>query len=156
MICIAKTTAVKTNNLIIKCFKLSLHIRHQLVSTLPHQTCLHSELILTTSDADNVCHEPLVLSPSLYSKLCMEIQNDHFSFQIRRYRDLPILACCLEDTSFVQPDRLRIREYRIVYRGMTPMDGVTKWGHLRNLIDKLVTDRGVCTYNAYWVDWCCN
>ncbi|KAF6776413.1 hypothetical protein AHF37_04289 [Paragonimus kellicotti] len=40
----------------------------------------NSELLLTTSDTEGVCD------------------------QIEQYDDLPILACCLEDTGFVQPE----------------------------------------------------
>ncbi|KAF7257992.1 hypothetical protein EG68_05076 [Paragonimus skrjabini miyazakii] len=71
---------------------------------------------------------------------------------IEQYRDLPILACCLEDTSFVQPNQLEIREYRIIFSGSTPFNESKRWAYLRKLIDHLTYNKIVSSYNAYWID----
>ncbi|KAF7257993.1 hypothetical protein EG68_05077 [Paragonimus skrjabini miyazakii] len=72
-------------------------------------------------------------------------------FEIEHYRDLPILACFLEDTSFVQPDQLEIREYRIIFLGSIQLNKSKRWMYLRELIDRLTRDGQVCSYNAYWI-----
>ncbi|KAF8570034.1 hypothetical protein P879_04924 [Paragonimus westermani] len=92
------------------------------------------------------------LNSKLITSKCAKHKNADFSFQIEHRRDLPILACCLEDTSFVQFIQLEIREYRIAFSRPTPLSKSERWTYLRAIIDHLATSSDVCSYNAYWIN----
>ncbi|KAF5394452.1 hypothetical protein PHET_11499 [Paragonimus heterotremus] len=109
----------------------------QILWSISSQINKHMTGCPVTVESDRAIHKCYVES------VCDEIEH---------YRELPILACCLEDTSFVQPDQLEIREYRILFLGSILLSKDERWMYLRELIDRLTRDRNVCSYNAYWID----
>ncbi|KAF7260211.1 hypothetical protein EG68_02575 [Paragonimus skrjabini miyazakii] len=110
-----------------------------------------SSRINNESSGCQVTVESRIHSQKCSKMRCDQLASDYFSLQIENYRNLPIMACCLENIGLVMEGRLEVREYRIIFRESGPYSGHTKRTYLHEIIGNLSKNTSVCTYNAYWV-----